>query len=245
MSAPEIFRVGDDRLLCDEWYAPTRTVVLRPADPRRLPGRDSVRDVVDELHARGVARILTAALDPVALDPFAAAGFALHEELCVLRHDLRAPLPVVRGRTRRGSTRRDLTAAAAVDRRAFGPDTALDAGGLRAILAATPTCRFRLVDTAADAAVPRGGTAAYALCGAADRTGYVQRVAVDPSCRRRGHARALVDDALAWFRRRHVAQVLVNTQVANAAARHLYLDAGFEVTGDRLAVLVWQRDAPC
>jgi ribosomal protein S18 acetylase RimI-like enzyme len=239
MSAPEIFRIGDDRLLCDEWHAPSRTVVLRPGDPRERLHRDTIAGVVDQLDGRGVRRVLTAALDAASLEPFAAAGFTLHEELCVLRHDLEAPLPSRHTPTRRGSTRRGLPEAARVDGRAFTTGTALDDGGLRAILAATPVCRFRLVD--ADAS---RRAVAYAVCGFADRTGYVQRVAVDPTCRRQGYARALVVDALRWFARRHADRVLVNTQVDNTAAQRLYVGCGFTPTTDRLAVWAWQRDRP-
>lgn len=237
MSAPEIFRIGDDRLLCDEWHAPSRTVVLRPRDPRERPHRATVVRVIDELAGRGVDRVLTAALDAACLEPFAAAGFTPHEELCVLRHDLSRTIPGCGAPTRRGSTRRDLPEAARVDERAFEPGTALDTGGLRAILAATPVCRLRLVDLGASRQV-----AAYALCGFAGATGYVQRVAVDPASRRQGHGRALIADALRWFGRRHAIGVLVNTQVDNIAAQHLYLDSGFVPTSDRLAVWVWNRD---
>ncbi|HET8931763.1 MAG TPA: GNAT family N-acetyltransferase [Acidimicrobiales bacterium] len=237
MSAPEIFRIGDDRLLCDEWHAPTHTVVLRPGDPRERPHRATIVGVIDELAGRGVDRVLTAALDAACLEPFAAAGFTPHEELCVLRHDLARPIPQRDAPTRRGSTRRDLPDAARVDGRAFTTGTALDTGGLRAILAATPVCRFRLVDAGASRHV-----AAYALCGFAGDTGYVQRVAVDPASRRHGYGRALLADALRWFGRRHAVGVLVNTQVDNIAAQRLYLDSGFVPTTQRLAVWAWNRD---
>ncbi len=241
MSEPEIFRIDDDRLLCDAWHAPSHTVVLRPGDPGRRLRRAAVERVVGELAARGVERILTAALDAASLEPFAEAGFTPHEDLCVLRHDLVSPPPGRSGRrgaTRRGSMRRDLARAAAVDQRAFSTGVALDRGGLEAIVSATPVCRFRLVTGGAS-----GPVAAYAMCGLAGDTGYVQRVAVDPACRRHGHARALLGDALDWFDRRRVARVLVNTQVTNLAAQQLYLGVGFTRTSDRLAVWSWRREA--
>ncbi len=260
MSEPEIFRIDDDRLLCDVWHAPSHTVVLRPGDPRRRLHPAAVAGVVNELAARGVERILTAALDAASLEPFADAGFTPHEDLCVLRHDLGSrprttsdrrgrtrpgptrpgssrPDTTRRGSTRRGSMRRDLARAAAVDQRAFSTGFALDRNGLEAIVSATPACRFRLV-----AGGPAGSVAAYALCGLAGDTGYVQRVAVDPACRRNGHARALLGDALDWFDRRRAARVLVNTQVTNLAAQQLYLGVGFTRTADRLAVWSWRRE---
>lgn len=256
MSAPEIFRVGEDRLLCDAWHAPSRTVVLRPADPRRRPRPEAVARVLAMLETRQVDRVLTAALDDACLAPFTAAGFGLHEELCVLRHDLHphraswpsggvvpptrpvtteqpAPPPVIR----RGSGGRDLRRAAAVDERAFAAGSSLDDGGLRAIRSATPTIRFRL---AASDHAPR--PAAYVMSGLAGGVGYVQRLAVDPDWRRRGYARALVADALGWFRRRRVTAAFVNTQVTNDAARGLYEELGFVLRPGRLAVGVWHRE---
>jgi len=247
MSEPEIFRIGDDRLLCDAWHAPSHTVVLRPGDPRRRLACASIEQVVAELARRGVDRILTAALDRASVEPFAAAGFVPHDDLCVLRHDLAGSASSdarwrAGGRhagARRGSLRRDLARAAAIDQQAFAAGTALDQGGLRAIVAATPAYRFRLV-----APEPGRPAAAYAMCGLAGDTGYIQRIAVDPARHRHGHARALVADALRWFDRRRVARVLVNTQVTNVAAQHLYVDAGFVRTSDRLAVWAWQRGVP-
>lgn len=246
MNEPEIFRIGDDRLLCDAWHARSRTVVLRPGDPRRRLTCGAVEQVVAELAGRGVDRILTAALDGASVEPFAAAGFVPHDDLCVLRHDLAASAANRHGTARhragrhravrRGSLRRDLARAAAIDQQAFAAGTALDQGGLRAIVSATPAYRFRLV-------APGSGqpAAAYAMCGIAGDTGYVQRLAVDPTRRRHGYARALVADALGWFDRRRVGHVLVNTQVTNVAAQALYVDAGFVRTPDRLAVWAWRR----
>lgn len=236
MSAPEIFRVGEDRLLCDQWHASSRTVVLRPSDPESTVEAASVRRVLDELAERGVDRALTAALNGHAGAPFVAAGFDLHESLCVFRNDLTNPVSRPSFRTRRGSGPRDLQGAARVDERAFAGHVPLDAGGLGAVLGATPVRRFRVVD---GIGTPTSG---YLCAGLAGPYGYVQRLAVDPSRHREGVARALVLDALRWFNRRGVVQVLVNTRVDNVAARRLYRSTGFNPVEAGLSVWVWHRE---
>lgn len=231
----EEFRVGTDRLLCDDWHAHDRVVVLRPRDPTTPPRVTAVRQILDVLGARGVTRVVTAALDPTALAPFLDAGFEVHEQLCVLRHPLddTARPPRTCG-VRRASPRRDLATAARIDRAAFGTPGALDAPGLRTVIAATPLTRFRL-------AGPEGGSAvAYTVGGLAGGCGYVQRLAVEPGHRRGGLGRRLVTDSLRWFHRHGATAAYVNTQVDNDAARNLYRRTGFVPTDRHLAVLSWE-----
>lgn len=233
MRAPEIFRIGNDRLLCDDWHARSGTVVLRPSSPTDRLHPEVIRRVVDELAGRGVTRVLTAALDEKCLEPFVDAGFELHEQLCVFRHDLGHRVTAARRDTRRGSRHRDVAAVAALDERAFSDGDPVDSGGLTTILSATAVCRFRVMTSRA------GDPVAYAVAGLSGSRGYVQRIAVDPVCRRQGLGRTLVTDALDWFQRRSVTSVLVNTHVDNVAARHLYEGCGFASTPERLAVWSW------
>ncbi|MFI9149376.1 GNAT family N-acetyltransferase [Streptomyces sp. NPDC053367] len=71
------------------------------------------------------------------------------------------------------------------------------------------------------------GTVEYRI-GRADnphgRVGHVFSVATDPNARRRGYARACMEELLAWFRERGVAQVDLN---ASAEAEPLYASLGF------------------
>lgn len=238
MSTPEEFRVGADRLLCDDWHAHDRTVVLRPRDPGTPVRASTVTQVLEILAGRGIDRVLTAALDDADARAFTDAGFAVRETLCVLRH----PLDVLPGnpdgfRLRRGSARRDLATAAAIDGRAFAGSDALDAAGVATVLAATGTTRFRF------AAPPGENPWGYAIAGIAGGHGYIQRVAVEPERKRSGTGRALVGDALGWFGRHHAAAAFVNTQFDNHAARDLYASTGFVETGRRLTVADWNRPA--
>ncbi len=236
MTAPELFRVGEDRLLCDDWHSRHHTVVLRPGDPMRSLHVTSIRRVVAELGERGAARVLTPAMDERRLEPFAAAGFRPHEQLCVLRHDLDG-LAAPRGpRCRRGFPITDAARAAHIDTEAFDETVQLDATGVRAILAATPTSRFRVIRHGTPR---RHAGAAYAICGHVGDQGFLQRLAVDTAHRRQGLGTALVLDGLWWFRRMGARRAWVNTQQDNAPARCLYRVLGFVDTPGRLAVWSW------
>lgn len=56
------------------------------------------------------------------------------------------------------------------------------------------------------------------------RCGYVFSVATDPRARRRGYARACMEELLAWFRERGAGQVMLT---ASAEAEPLYAALGF------------------
>ncbi|MFI1070312.1 GNAT family N-acetyltransferase [Streptomyces puniciscabiei] len=56
------------------------------------------------------------------------------------------------------------------------------------------------------------------------RVGYVFSVATDPDARRRGYARACMEELLAWFRERGAGHVLLN---ASPQAEPLYASLGF------------------
>ncbi|MGV4984664.1 GNAT family N-acetyltransferase [Streptomyces sp. NRAIS4] len=56
------------------------------------------------------------------------------------------------------------------------------------------------------------------------RVGYVFSVATDPDARRRGYARACMEELLAWFRERGAGHVLLN---ASPQAEALYSSLGF------------------
>ena len=64
--------------------------------------------------------------------------------------------------------------------------------------------------------------AAFAITGVANRVGYLQRLAVDPSAQRRGLGHALVADSLDWMHRRGATTAMVNTAFDNEAALGLY-----------------------
>ncbi|WP_405524979.1 GNAT family N-acetyltransferase [Streptomyces canus] len=71
------------------------------------------------------------------------------------------------------------------------------------------------------------GTVDYRIGKAANPhglAGYVFSVATDPAARRRGYARACMDELLAWFRERGAGQVMLT---ASPEAEPLYVSLGF------------------
>jgi ribosomal protein S18 acetylase RimI-like enzyme len=120
--------------------------------------------------------------------------------------------------------------AADIDRRSFSSPWANDASALADIMTATPYHRSRSVHL-------DGRMVAFSISGRADRSGYIQRLAVDPSARRRRFAQLLLDDALRWMQRRDVSRVMVNTAADNRPALALYESIGFERQPGALLIL--------
>jgi ribosomal protein S18 acetylase RimI-like enzyme len=180
---------------------------------------------------RGLRALRTGALFPDSVGVFRRAGFTTVDSLVLLEFDLRDPrrTPTRFRRTRR-MTDRDLTVAASVDQRAFRPRWSNSAASLREISQATPHHRSRKV-------VEDGRLLGFAISGRAGRSGYLQRLAVDPDAQRRGHGRALAHDALAWMRRHRATTALVNTAADNGAAVALYESVGFTRRPGELEVL--------
>ena len=221
-------RRGAERLRLGAWRGDGSVAYLAPLGTRS-PGEDLVRDACRVLAGRGFGQVLTAALAPPECRGFERAGFEVRDELHLLSRDLRhlpdAP-PVRLRRGRRG----DRPAALRIDAAAFPAFWRLDDAGLAEALTATPTARFRV-------AAPGRQVVGYAVTGRAGGRGYLQRLAVDPATWGRGVGRALVVDALRWLRRRGAADVVVNTQVDNERALHLYEQLGFRREPHGLVVL--------
>jgi len=204
-------------------------------DGTAVPTPEHFRTWSTALADHGFTRIRTGALAPRQAAQAERAGLVCVQELALL--DASAPFQTGSSRarhTRRASrTKRlragDLDTAAAVDTAAFGPNWALDASMLADIRHATPSHRARIV-TVDDRIV------GFLVSGRAGRTGYVQRLAVDPQFHRQGLAIALVDDAMRWMRRNRVTRAFVNTHVDNDAALELYRRYGFCEMPERLRV---------
>lgn len=200
-------------------------------DHHMVPTTDAVERWVDDALRGRPRSIRTGALFPAAADAFRAAGFLEIDTLVLLEAHLGA-MPVS-PRRRRASTRRlsagRLGDAATVDRAAFGDPWSNDEDALRDIAAATPHHRSR--------AVGERRLEGFAISGQSGRAGYLQRLAVHPHARRRGHARALVADSLHWMRRRGARRAYVNTAVDNTAALGLYQSFGFDRRAESLSIL--------
>ncbi len=207
-------------------------------DHHMVPTAADVARWIDEASAQGARILRTGALFPDSTPPFLDAGFHNADTLTLLsrRFDDEVHGPSYRPGAFRGAVRLRrlrpsmLGEAADIDRRSFSTPWANDSAALADIMSATPYHRSRSVHC-------DGRMVAFSISGRADRSGYVQRLAVDPSARRHGFARLLLDDALHWMRRRNVAEAMVNTAADNRNALSLYESAGFESRVGSLSIL--------
>lgn len=239
-------RNRDATLRVRPWRGRPDVVVVGPIPGMHLSATQ-VHATVERLHAAGVREMFTTALGPPEQQPFIAAGFTHREHLRLLRHDLRnlpRSRPGSRRHLRRG-LRRDYDRALEVDALAFDGFWQFDLRSLVEARNATPTSRFR-VATAPERSTPVASTpvdskpvAGYAVTGRANRTCYLQRLAVHPDHQRQGVGTSLVGDALRWARARRADEVLVNTQQSNTTAFEMYLGLGFHNQVDGLDVLHW------
>jgi ribosomal-protein-alanine N-acetyltransferase len=129
-----------------------------------------------------------------------------------------------RFRIRRGVPA-DAAALAAIERQAFG-DPWSEASFRESLGAAWS---FGLVAEEEDRIV------GYLIAREAVGTGEILNLAVDPSYRRSGIARALLDAGLAVLRQRAVDEVFLEVRVSNEAAQALYRGAEFRPVGRRRA----------
>jgi ribosomal protein S18 acetylase RimI-like enzyme len=213
------------------WPFDPRVGVVLPTDHHAVPTARDVATAVATARADGLVALRTGALFPRAAAVFLDAGFTVIDRLALLDVHVADARPVGDAAAHRVRPLRrwQHDEAAAVDRRAFGELWGNDAATLREIRGATPVHHARRVDV-------DGRLVGFAITGAAGRTGYLQRLAVDPAQQRRGIAGALVDDAVAWMARRRLDDAVVNTGIANTAALALYERAGFRRRDEHLVI---------
>jgi ribosomal protein S18 acetylase RimI-like enzyme len=224
------------------WPYDDRVAHLVLLDHHMVPTTTDIAEWVAQAAATGARVVRTGALFPDSIAPFLESGFRVADTLTLLDravadrkpgHRTAAGSPslhatgAVRLRRLRPSMLHD---AADIDRRSFSSPWANDASALADIMTATPYHRSRSVHL-------DGRMVAFSISGRADRSGYVQRLAVDPSARRRRFAQLLLDDALRWMQRRDVSRVMVNTAADNRPALALYESIGFERQPGALSIL--------
>lgn len=222
------------------WPHDDAVVHLVLLDHHMVPTHADVRRWIARGRSTGARAIRTGALFPPSTPAFLDAGFGVIDTLRLLELDLmpdRAPLRRRSSSAPERLRRRQLDEAAEIDRRSFAPPWSNDAAALGDIVDATPRTRARCIRL-------DGRMVAFAINGRAGETGYVQRLAVDPSGRRQGFASLLLDDAVGWMRRHHVARVLVNTAIGNEPATSLYQSSGFVERPERLHILERPVDPP-
>lgn len=221
---------GAERFRFGPWQADGRVAYL--AGFSAHPTVAAIDAALERLRVEGYRSVVTSAMHPEEIPGFLAAGFTRRERLVVLQRAISR-----REEPPRLSVRRcgigEIDQVLRVDHAAFSSPWQLDGAGIREALRATPRARIRVSDGPS-------GIAGYAICGKAGRTGYLQRLAVDPPSWGQGVARALIADALRWLSRNRARGVLVNTQESNQRAIELYRDLGFQ--DDRTHLMVLERE---
>ena len=220
------------------WPYDDRVAHLVLLDHHMEPSTVDVAGWVSEATEQGANTVRTGALFPNAVPAFLDTGFRVADTLTLLARELDEPgpptgahRPLGTGPTRLRRLRPAmLSDAAEIDRRSFSTPWANDTRALADILTATPYHRSRFVSI-------DGRMVGFSISGRADRSGYVQRLAVDPNARRRGIAQLLLADALRWMRRRDIRRALVNTATDNQPALSLYESIGFERQPGSLVIL--------
>jgi ribosomal protein S18 acetylase RimI-like enzyme len=118
-----------------------------------------------------------------------------------------------------------------IEAASFAPFWRLDRAGLKDALGATQQRRLRVV------LGMRRKVVGYAICGASEGRGFVQRLAVLPEAQGQGIGKRLLLDGLHWLRGLNANHIVVNTQVGNEAALALYRKVGFRDDPAGLSVL--------
>jgi ribosomal protein S18 acetylase RimI-like enzyme len=236
MNGLDLLTFGTEQYRIGSWRGHSQTGYLAPLTAPEHISRAGLDRARERLARRGYREVLTAALTAAEQPVFHSAGFTVHERLHLLRHDLRnVTTSRPAGFRLRRARRWERKALLAVDHSAFDPFWRLDPVSLLEAVQATPVSRVRV---AID-----GDIVGYAITGLAGDTGYLQRLAVNPSHQGRGLATALVDDALTWLRARNATAASVNTQEANGRALLLYERMGFVRVEPGLAVLRCELDS--
>ena len=214
--------------------------MLQPIDHTRRVMPSDFDELVQRAAEEGRRAVRTSALFPGSADSALDVGFIPIDELVLLRRSLDDDTGEARGsgsgRIRRLGKRR-LDDVARLDVAAFGPLWGHDRVTLSATRAATASSHSRSVT--AD-----GRLVGFAISGRTGRSGYLQRLAIDPTHQRRGFGRLLALDAMWWMTRLRCADVWVNTSVSNVAALRLYEGLGFERRPERLVVAELDLTSP-
>jgi ribosomal protein S18 acetylase RimI-like enzyme len=223
--------IGAARVRAGSWRGSHELAYLVPLTGAATLTPPNLARIRDRLRGDGFSAVVTAAVGPTERHMLEADGFAPHELLHLLRHDLSRDLPDPPDRKLgiQRARRHDRGEILAVDQVTFDEFWRLDHDGLAEAIGATPSSRVRVVRN--------NRVIAYAVSGRTGSQGYLQRLAVDPSVQGRGLGTGLVADSLHWLKRRGAATVWVNTQEANATALELYAKTGFRSAAHQLTVL--------
>jgi ribosomal protein S18 acetylase RimI-like enzyme len=224
---------GAERARIGPWHGDKTVGSITPQPGCPPPSVRLVQKCLEQLRRLGFHEAVTAAMPAHEAAGFVAAGFHESARLHLLERRVtggdRGSARLPDGVSMRRARRADMEGVLAVDARSFGSFWRLDADGVNDARSATTYARYRIA---------RRGSAVvgYAITGRQGRSGYLQRLAVDPEYRGAGIGSALVMDGIHWLAAWRAVTVVVNTQESNAAALRLYESLGFKRKPDGLTV---------
>lgn len=226
-----LVRARTERAALVDWPFDPSVAMLQPIDHTQRIRPAEIEELVERAALEGRRAVRTSALFPGSAAPALDLGFAPIDELVLLRRTLDNAAIGQLGDTPKTTplTRRRLDEAARLDVASFGPLWGHDRSTLSATRSATASSRTRGIT--ADRRL-----IAFSISGRTGRSGYLQRLAVDPTHRRGGLGRMLALDAMRWMTRRRCIDAWVNTSVSNTAALLLYESLGFDRRPERLIV---------
>ena len=185
---------------------------------------DFARRAAESLLSCGATAVNGPPLLPGSGQMFVRAGFEPHVELLLFERDLRDAVGDIHGVHVSEPSERE--SAAAIDNAAFPDDWRVGRLGLRDAMDATPESVMFSPD----------GGAGCAIVGVATEIGYLQRIAVHPRDQGGGLGRILVRASVAWARGHGARTMMLNTQMDNERAAHLYRSEGFHALSARLTI---------
>ena len=231
---------GDVRVRVRPWNGdPSRAFLVVTGghlDTHDVLDADEVRRWLPALVEAGFVDVRTNALAPGPATAFGAAGFAPVQSLLLLSRPLAGAHractggPPVASVPRWRAGRRLRRRLVACDAASFTDEWTMDDASLDDALAATTVSRVFLHEV-------DGCVGGFLLAGSTGAIGYIQRLAVEPRCRRRGIAAALLVEATTWLASVGCDTVVVNTERDNAPAVALYGSFGFVADGSGLSVM--------
>ena len=225
------------------WSPDPNTVTLTLLHPSPVGLAVHAQQWLAQLADAGYRRVRTSALSPEAAAVFERFGLHVIQRLVVLSlgpvalsqqpdsHTASSwRIRALRWRTDALRIRDEVRQALVIDREAFGDRWCLDEHDWRATVRATPRRRVAVVEH-------DGDLVGFGVTGSNGDAGFLQRLAVAPAFQRRGVARAIVIDAVAWAARNRLRHLYVNTAHDNHPALALYESTGFRHRADGLVVL--------
>lgn len=204
-----------------------------------LPGSAVIDQWLATLLSWGYLRVRTSALSANAANVLAGAGFSAVQDLNLLSLSHWTPPKFSispdhqakkAARFGRGVSLGITTEILNLDCKAFGPKWALDGDSFKDALDATSRSQVFTVRN-------NKKLLGFAIVGAGNATGYLQRLAVDQESRDCGIGHCLVAASIQWASRMGCSQTVVNTEANNQPALHLYEKMGFVCLPNRLTVL--------